>query len=105
MICVQGTIYLATNNVNDKKYVGQTIQKMEDRIYQHKVNHYGYSLFHSAIEAYGFENFEWKILKENIDNQKDLNLSEQFWINKLNTQKWGYNVYQGKNKIKPALTL
>ena len=65
-----GIIYCYTNLVNNKKYIGQTINPKE-RFNQHKSsafnekdNEYN-SPLHRAFRKYGYENFKYEILIEN----------------------------------------
>ena len=55
----EGYIYLITNSVNGKQYVGQTKTTIEHRFKQHiskkKISHC--SALGGAIEKYGEENF------------------------------------------------
>ena len=61
-----GIIYKATNLINGKCYIGKTIQKFEQRQYEHKkkANKSIYRGFCGALRKYGFENFSWEILCE-----------------------------------------
>lgn len=100
-----GIIYKVTNITNKKCYIGQTIQKIKTRKSQHigeafscrkyKCN----SCFHKAIKKYGPENFEWEILKENVE-RKILNIMETFMIMVHNTHisQGGYNFTWGGNE-------
>lgn len=85
-----GIIYKATNLINGKVYIGQTIKKFKKRIIEHisaAKNNTGYVL-HNAISKYGQENFKWEILKRcDVD---DLNNEEVLYIKK-------YNSYYGNN--------
>jgi group I intron endonuclease len=76
-------IYQITNTITDKKYIGKTIQKVEDRFQQH----IRYSKKHNtklsnAIKKYGKNNFIIQIL-ESCDNEKDLIEKEIYWISIL----------------------
>ena len=58
-------VYVYTNKVNGKKYVGQTCQPIEYRAN----NGRGYKrcvYFYRAIEKYGWDNFSCNILLENL---------------------------------------
>lgn len=74
-----GAIYCYTNLINGKKYIGQTINDPRIRKNQHKSNHLNIkspeydSLIHKAFRKYGYENFKYEILVNNIDNIEMLN--------------------------------
>ena len=55
-------IYMHTNKINGKKYIGQTFQNIEYRWRQDGSGYKGQP-FYNAIEKYGWDNFEHKILK------------------------------------------
>lgn len=88
-------IYLATNKVNEKKYVGMTTRNLQDRKWNHKTNANDQTRtennhFSNAIRKYGWEAFEW----EEIDNAmflEDLQEKEKYWINHYDTYHNGYN--------------
>jgi group I intron endonuclease len=97
-----GLIYLATNKVNGKKYVGQTIFKLEKRIKQHLLMSKRKKIgFDRAIAKYGIKNFKWKVVENNCPVKK-LNEKEIFYIAKFKTYiiKYpdkGYNLTIGGN--------
>lgn len=92
-----GKIYLCKNLINEKVYIGQTVQKLQRRIDHHlqdakKDNLY----FHKAIIKYGKDNFKWSILEDNI--QIDiLDEKEMYYISKYesNISEKGYNLTNG----------
>lgn len=89
-------IYLRTNLVNGKQYVGQA-QNMQYRENQWRCmkNHYAGRLINNARNKYGFENWSLKILAE-CDNQEELNKLEVYYINIYNTKAPnGYNLTDG----------
>lgn len=91
----QGTIYLITNLVNNKKYVGQTRQQLNKRWSLHIAESKTYSErpLYRAINKYGLHNFKIRILEEcNVDV---LNEREIYWINSLDTYHHGYNATTG----------
>lgn len=91
----KGVIYCFTNKINGKKYVGKTVN-LKRRIYAHKYdakNKKTKSAFHLAIIKYGFDSFDLEILWEG--SKVELNDKEQYYINKLNTYKDGYNLTLG----------
>lgn len=93
-------IYKATNLVNNKVYIGQTIHSLTHRRKQHERSwSYGRDyLFPRAINKYGTNNFEWEVLYTTND-LKDLNEKECYYINlydSTNPNK-GYNIKAGGN--------
>lgn len=88
---IQG-VYLITNKINGKKYVGQSID-IYRRWYQHE-REYHNTLINLAIKKYGISNFEFEII-EIVEDRSKLIDSEQHWIsyyNTLSTNHRGYNV-------------
>lgn len=94
---VYGIIYKIENKINKKIYIGQTTNDLKIRIRCHKYDHKrkDYYLYRS-MRKYGWENFEFSIIKECL-NQEDLNNSEIFFIQKFNSidPKNGYNLDYG----------
>jgi group I intron endonuclease len=91
-------IYLITNKLNNKKYIGQTKQKLKSRFIGHKskANKGSKIVFHSAIRKYGIENFEIILLEENINNIEISNQREIEFIKQYNTLlPNGYNTLEG----------
>jgi group I intron endonuclease len=94
-------IYLITNLINGKKYVGQT-KNLERRKKSHFVDgprdrdH----LFARAVRKHGRENFEISIIEECEDDLADER--EVFWISELKTTNvdFGYNLESGGNSCK-----
>lgn len=87
-------IYLITNLINNKRYVGQSID-CHRRFSQHKAvagkDHH--SALHGAMQKYGTENFQMEILEEHVANYNE---REQYWINHYNTLvPNGYNIMRG----------
>lgn len=92
---MQGTIYKITNKINNKCYIGQTIQPVEQRWKKHLENigtNQAYAI-HRAIEKYGIENFSFEIVEE--CDYKILNQREIYWINYFNSYEDGYNLTRG----------
>jgi len=84
-------IYLITNKLSGKKYVGQK-SKMSNFS-----DYWGSGMYiRNAIKKYGKENFNKTILEDNIPNQKELNERERYWIVFHNTiYPNGYNLSSG----------
>jgi len=98
-----GRVYLITNLINNKKYVGITIRTIENRFKQHIWESNGRCLYviNKAIRKYGEENFKVELIEElyNI-TEKELFLKESFYINKYNTfieNGCGYNLVKYDN--------
>ena len=86
-------VYLVTNTINNKKYVGQTQRILSERINEHRRSKT--SVIYHAIKKYDRKNFTVDILDEckTID---ELNEREIYWIKKLNTKTPnGYNLTDG----------
>ena len=63
-----GIIYIATNTINNKSYIGKTTKSLNERIIEHKNGSKYYDRpFYSAINKYGFDAFSWKTLYNNVD--------------------------------------
>ena len=93
---MKGIIYVAENTVNGKRYVGQTIRKFEYRQAQHKKDSKRLDLkFYRAIRKYGWDNFNWAVIVEGVEDIDSLNRLEQYWIKELDTFKNGYNSTTG----------
>lgn len=89
-------VYIHTNKINGKKYVGQTCQKPE---YRWKKDGRGYKRnprFYSAIKHYGWDNFEHEIIASNLTKEEADNF-EILLIDKLDTMNpdKGYNLTNG----------
>ena len=91
-----GFIYIATNLINGKQYVGQTMRKLKERIAGHKCGKKKrVCLLTRAIKKYGIENFKWVSFS---CPEEDLDWTESFLIKELNTQTPnGYNLESGGN--------
>lgn len=72
-----GTIYSITCLINDKPYVGQTHQKLERRINQHRNCKIKRGI-DAAIAKYGWENFTLEVLE--VCPVELLNEREMYWI-------------------------
>lgn len=73
-----GYIYLTTNKINGKKYVGQHRSEYFDTKY------FGSGkLFVKALNKYGKDNFSVELL-ESCNSDEELNIKEIYYINKFN---------------------
>lgn len=97
-----GIIYKATNLINQKCYIGQTITNLQKRINNHiKKSKQPLSLddsiFKRAIKKYKPENFKWEILCE-CESQFELDEMEFHYIKQFNSyfkNNCGYNMTWG----------
>ena len=90
-------IYIITNLVNDKKYVGQTIQIPQRRWNSHKsdMNRYTHYLYRS-MSKHGIDNFTFEVIDESASDLNELNDLEEFYIGFYDTFKGvGYNCTSG----------
>lgn len=86
-----GYIYITTNNINNKKYIGQ-----------HKSDKFDYSykgsgkIIIQAFNKYGKENFKVELL-EWCNSKNSLNQKEKYWIEyyKATTDNNFYNISKG----------
>lgn len=90
-----GIIYCAYNKINEKRYIGQTIQNLSSR----KSKHYttdGCPYFHHALLKYAPDKWEWKIIDTGA-SAEELNQKERFWIEFFHTTQpdYGYNLTSG----------
>lgn len=89
-------IYLRTNLVNGKQYVGQSTNFKQREYEWNCLNRsYAGSLINNARKKYGLDNWKVEILKE-CETQDELNNLEVYYIKKLNTKRPnGYNLTDG----------
>jgi len=90
-----GIIYKTINLVNNKVYIGQTVQFLNARKNTHfsdKRNYY----FHNALHKYGRESFVWEII-EHCDSKEELDEMEFHYIKQYhsNDREHGYNMTLG----------
>lgn len=98
-------IYILTNKINGKKYVGQTRKTFEKRLSQHVSNANKYQ-YHNmpivrAIRKYDISEFDYEVITY---SKEDLDEMEIIYIKKLNTiVPNGYNIKfggQGNNNYR-----
>jgi len=95
-------VYIHTNKINGKKYVGQTCQKPEKRWN----NGQGYkqnSYFYRAIKKYGWDGFDHEIVAQGL-TKDEANNFERVLIKELNSinPKEGYNLQDGGSHGRPS---
>lgn len=86
-----GFIYITTNNVNGKKYIGQ---KKYIKGWEYYLG--SGTILNKAIKKYGKENFSREIIEE-CDSKELLDIREKYWINFFNATKSNsfYNIAKG----------
>ena len=99
----QSFIYKFTNKINNKVYIGSTIQPIQKRYKQHlyNVNHktdkYDYPLY-AAIRKYGIENFNFEIIENRLCIEEEIRKIQHDYILKYNCiAPNGYNQTQDTN--------
>lgn len=96
-------IYVITNDVNGKQYVGKTNFSLERRFREHisdsKKDRCNKRPLYSAMNKYGIEHFHIEQLEECC--AEDSAEREEYWIAKLNTYgHTGYNATKGGDSKK-----
>lgn len=87
-------VYLATNTVNGKLYVGVTRRSMVHRMREHKsrARAGSQSPIHAAIRKYGWEAINWVMLEKGIPID-ELGSREAYWIDHLDCRSSGRKGY------------
>lgn len=91
-------IYIIKNKINDKVYVGQSVD-IRIRWYAHKQSAKNRGAqdadthIHEAMRSYGIENFYLEILE--LCDYSKLSEREIYWIEKYNSYENGYNMTRG----------
>lgn len=89
------TVYIHTNKINGKMYVGVTRQDPpEKRFGSNGIDYVGCVKFYGAIKKYGWNNFDHEIFARNLTKEEASNM-EKLLITKLDTTTNGYNLEPG----------
>ena len=108
------SIYLLTNIVNNKIYIGQTWYTLSIRMGKDGCNYKNCIYLYSSIQKYGVDKFQYKILVQCCD-QESADYLEEYFINQYDSRNHqiGYNLKTGgsigkhseetKTKISEAL--
>jgi group I intron endonuclease len=101
-------IYIFQNKLNNKIYVGQTVD-FERRVKTHfknaKGNHKNL-YFYGALRKHGFENFNYFVI-EDLSSFEEMNEAEKFWIEYFRSwdKNFGYNLtFGGEGSIPNSAT-
>lgn len=97
MIQIYAYIYLITNKLNGKQYIGKTIYSPKKRFRQHvqdsrKTRNKNRPLY-KAFNKYGVDNFKIEVI-EKCDVEEAAN-REIYWIQQYGTFHFGYNATLG----------
>lgn len=104
-----GFIYLINNKINNKKYIGQSIKRIRNRLNEH-VRDRNFNKNHplyNAANKYGWDNFEFSVI-DTAQTLDELNNKEIKYIHQYQTtdKNLGYNIESGgKNAIPDIETL
>ena len=95
-------IYCITNQINGKQYVGKTSLTIQQRFMEHISDSQrprcNKRPLYDAFNKYGISNFIIEELEE-VKNDEEACVREQYWIKKLGTFHYGYNAtYGGEGK-------
>lgn len=89
---IKKDIYIIKNDINDKVYIGQSVNS-EDRFKSHCKKNRDNSIIDFAINKYGKEHFWYEILEQQIENYNE---REKYWIQFYNSvTPNGYNIMKG----------
>ena len=90
------TVYMHVNKIDNKKYIGITMQDPKIRWGSNGSGYLGCNVFYNAINKYGWDNFEHIILHEGL-TQDEACIKEVELIKEYNTTNrlYGYNISEG----------
>lgn len=88
-------VYIITNSINNKQYIGKTTKTIEERFASHRHDSkFSKTVLYKAFKKYGIDNFIISVIEE-CDSDK-LNEREIYWIQKYNSiVPNGYNLTIG----------
>lgn len=92
-------VYIHTNKINGKKYIGLTGQGNPNNRWHNGTNYRNSPHIRRAIEKYGWNNFEHEIYANNLTAEEASNLEIEL-IKKFNTtdENFGYNLDSGGSR-------
>lgn len=91
-------IYMHTNKINNKKYIGQTKQDPERRWREGGKGYVNSPKFWNAIQKYGWDNFDHEIIEVIDGTPSEADEREIYWIayyDTYNNDEKGYNMTPG----------
>lgn len=90
-------VYIHTNKINNKVYIGQTIYGYNPNLrWRNGLGYEGCTYFYNAIQKYGWDSFEHIVLVNNL-TAEEANKAEELLIALYDTRnpKYGYNIMFG----------
>jgi hypothetical protein len=94
---------MATNIVSGKRYIGQSICKLNRRKSSHKCSCFTQkkkTILNDAIRSYGWDKFIWKVILTCENKELDYYETELIAAYKLTDRQYGYNEEGGGNRGK-----
>lgn len=83
------SIYMISNDTNDKVYIGQTTQSIKDRFESHYNN--PSSPMSKIMREIGKDHFTVSLLDDTANNLEELLEKERYYVTKYNSIENGYN--------------
>ena len=88
-------VYVHTNKINGKKYVGLTSQDPERR-WKHGYGYKGSTYFYNAIQKYGWDSFTHEIIADNLSKKEAQDMESKLIVEyKTQNENFGYNLESG----------
>ena len=101
---MNGKIYMIRNEVNGKRYIGQTVNSLEERFKQHKQGtrqpKKNMTKLQRAMDKYGKPMFTITLIEDHIETIELLAEREKFFIEKFNTKEEYNSTNGGENKLR-----
>lgn len=99
-------IYKITNKINNKVYIGQSVNIEERWDYHKAVCHWdNQSALYRAFKKYGIKNFDFQVIEKVPPIKEQLNEREIYWIKYYDACKNGYNLTKGGNSFSLRYTV
>ena len=106
---MNGKIYMIRNEVNGKRYIGQTVNSLEERFKQHKQGtrqpKKNMTKLQKAMDKYGKPMFTITLIEGNIETIELLAEREKFFIEKFNTKEEYNSTSGGENRLRIKTTI
>ena len=90
------TLYMHFNRTNGKKYIGITGRSLNSRFGKDGSGYKRCAVFWNAIQKYGWDNFEHRILRTNLTEEEAKDLEKKYIAAfQTNDRRFGYNILEG----------